>query len=311
MRPHANARSTPYIRRLLVRRVLEEGQQLGLAAKAVGLSRKAVRKWIERYRAEGEAGLQDRSSAPRSIPHRTSKEVVSRVLALRHKKLVAWAIAQQLKVPRSTVGAILRRHGLGRLSALEPKVPVIRYERENPGELIHLDTKKLGKIQGIGHRIHGNRRQCTRGVGWEFAHLAIDDHTRLSYVEVLPDEGGETTGAFLERALRFFGQHRIRVERILTDNGSGYRSNAVNAVCYQAGIRHLWTRPYTPRTNGKAERLVQTLLREWAYRRAYRSSKERKTALKPFLRHYNHRRPHGSLGFKPPIVRLRGWYQRA
>ena len=311
MRLHANARSSPYTRRLLVRRVLEEGQHLGLAAKAVGLSRKAARKWIERFQAEGEAGLVDRSSAPRSIPHRTSSQVVSRVLGLRHKRLVAWAIAEQLGMPRSTIGAILRRHGLGRLSALDPKVPVIRYERENPGELIHLDTKKLAKIQGIGHRIHGDRRARVRGLGWEFAHLAIDDHTRLSYVEVLPDEGGETTGRFLERALRFFDRHKIRVERILTDNGSGYRSNAVNAACYQAGIRHLWTRPYTPRTNGKAERLVQTLLREWAYRRAYRTSKERNAALKPYLRHYNHRRPHGSLGFKPPIVRLRGWHQRA
>jgi transposase InsO family protein len=291
--------------------VLEEGQQLGLAAKAAGLSRKTARKWIERFQTEGELGLVDRSSAPRSIPHRTSKDVVSRVLALRHKKLVAWAIAQQLKLPRSTVGAILRRHGLGRLSVLEPKQPVIRYERKSPGELLHLDTKKLGRIQGIGHRIDGVRRHHTRGIGWEFAHLAIDDNTRLSYVEVLPDEGGETTGRFLERALRFFDRHRIRVERILTDNGSGYRSNAVNAICYQAGIRHLWTKPYTPRTNGKAERLVQTLLREWAYRRAYRSSKERTQALKPFLRHYNHRRPHAALGLKPPIARLRGWNQRA
>ena len=311
MRIHPNARTSPKTRQLLVDRVQEEGWTVGLAAKAVGLSRKAARKWIERYRAEGPAGLHDRSSAPKSIPHRTSKDVVSRVLALRHKKLVAWAIAQQLNLPRSTVGAILRRHGLGRLSALEPKQPVIRYERESPGELIHLDTKKLGRIQGIGHRIDGIRRHRTRGIGWEFAHLAIDDHTRLSYVEVLSDEGGETTGRFLERALRFFERHDIRVERILTDNGSGYRSHAVNAVCYQAGIRHLWTKPYTPRTNGKAERLVQTLLREWAYRRAYRSSKERTRALKPFIRHYNHRRPHGSLGFMPPIVRLRRWHQRA
>jgi len=291
--------------------VLEEGQQLGLAAKAVGLSRKAARKWIERFQVEGDAGLVDRSSAPRSIPHRTSTQVVSRVLALRHKRLVAWAIAEQLSMPRSTIGAILRRHGLGRLSALDPKVPVIRYERESPGELIHLDTKKLGKISGIGHRIHGIRRHCTRGIGWECAHLAIDDHTRLSYVEVLPDEGGETTANFLERALGFFARHKIKVERMLTDNGSGYRSHAVNAVCYQAGVRHLWTKPYTPRTNGKAERLVQTLLREWAYRRAYRSSKERRVALKSFVRHYNHRRPHAALGYKPPIVRLRGWNQPA
>ena len=311
VRLHANARSSPHTRRLLVTRVVQEGWPVGLAAKAVGLSRKAARKWIERFRTEGEAGLLDRSSAPRSIPHRTSKQVVSRVLALRHKRLVAWAIAEQLGMPRSTIGAILRRHGLGRLSALDPKVPVIRYERENPGELIHLDTKKLARIQRIGHRIHGDRRRMCRGVGWEFAHLAIDDHTRLSYVEVLSDEGGETTASFLERALGFFGRHKIRVERLLTDNGSGYRSHAVNAVCYQAGIRHLWTKPYTPRTNGKAERLVQTLLREWAYRRAYRSSKERRVALKGYVHHYNHRRPHAALGYKPPIVRLRGCYQPA
>ena len=311
MRLHASARTSPPTRRLVAQRVLAEGWPIGLAAKAVGLSRKAARKWIERYRAEGEAGLLDRSSAPRSIPHRTPKDVVSRVLSLRHKRLVAWAIAQQLGLPRSTVGAILRRHGLGRLSALDPKQPVIRYERDSPGELIHLDTKKLARIQGIGHRIHGDRRRMSRGIGWEFAHLAIDDHTRLSYVEVLPDEGGETTACFLERALGFFARHKIRVERMLTDNGSGYRSNAVNAVCYTAGVRHLWTKPYTPKTNGKAERLVQTLLREWAYRRAYRSSKERRVALKSYVRHYNHRRPHGALGFKPPIARLRGWYQPA
>jgi transposase InsO family protein len=311
VRLHANARSSPHIRRLLVNRVVQEGWPVGLAAKAVGLSRKAARKWIERFRTEGEAGLLDRSSAPRSIPHRTSKQVVSRVLALRHKRLVAWAIAEQLGMPRSTIGAILRRHGLGRLLALDPKVPVIRYERENPGELIHLDTKKLARIKGVGHRIHGDRRRMSRGIGWEFAHLAIDDHTRLSYVEVLPDEGGETTASFLQRAVGFFGRHKIRVERMLTDNGSGYRSNAVNAVCHQAGIRHYWTKPYTPRTNGKAERLVQTLLREWAYRRAYRSSKQRCVALKTYVRHYNHRRPHAALGYKPPIVRLRNWHQPA
>lgn len=308
---HASARTSPPTRRLVARRVLEEGWPIGLAAKAVGLSRKAARKWIERYRVEGELGLVDRSSAPRSIPHRTPKEMVSRVLALRHKRLVAWAIARELGLPRSTVGAILRRHGLGRLSALDPKEPVIRYERENPGELIHLDTKKLARIQGIGHRIHRDRRRMSRGVGWEFAHLAIDDHTRLSYVEVLPDEGGTTTAFFLKRALGFFARHRITVERLLTDNGNGYRSKDFEAICTDAGIRHLWTRPYTPRTNGKAERLVQTLLREWAYVRAYRSSIERTRSLRGYLRHYNLRRPHGALGFKPPIARLRDWHQPA
>src|SRR5262245_9104078 len=228
VRLHGNARSLPYIRRLLVRRVEEEGVSIGLAAKAVGLSRKAASKWIARYRAEGEKGLLDRRSTPKHIPHRTKPEVVSKILALRHRRMVAWAIARELRLPRSTVGAILRRHGLGRLSALETPVPVVRYERSAPGELVHLDTKKLGRIRGIGHRIHGDRRRCSRGVGWEFAHLAIDDHTRLSYVEVLPDEGGETTASFLARALSFFARHKIQVERMLTDNGAGYRSSAVN-----------------------------------------------------------------------------------
>lgn len=311
MRLHANARSTPYVRRLLVRRVLEEGWQVGLAAKAVGLSRRAASKWIARYRAEGERGLVDRRSTPRRIPHRTSAEVVSRVLAARHKRMVAWAIARELRLPRSTVGAILRRHGLGRLSALEKPVPVVRYERSAPGELLHLDIKKLGRIKGVGHRVHGDRARRSRGAGWEFAHLAIDDHTRLSYVEVMPDETGESCASFLEHALGFFARHRIRVERLLTDNGSGYRSRSFRAACQQAGIRHLWTRPYTPRTNGKAERFVQTLLREWAYLRPYSSSRQRTNALRPYIRHYNHHRPHGSLDHQPPIKRLRRWHQRA
>lgn len=311
MKLHANARSTPYSRQLVVRRVLEEGWSVGLAAKAVGLSRKTARKWLARYRAEGEAGLADRSSAPRSIPHRTPEQLVSRVLALRHRRMVTLAIAQKLGLARATVGAILRRHGLNRLPPLQEPPPVVRYEREAPGELVHLDTKKLGKIRGVGHRIHGDRRRASRGIGWEYAHLAIDDHTRLSYVEVLPDERGESCAGFLERALRFFRRHRIEVERILTDNGSGYRSHAVAAVCCEQSIRHAWTRPYTPRTNGKAERLVQTLLREWAYRRAYSSSAQRTMALKPYVHHYNHHRPHGSLGHLPPIQRLRGWRQRA
>ena len=311
VRLHGNARSTPYIRRLLVRRVLEEGVSIGLAAKAVGLSRKAASKWLARYRAEGEAGLHDRRSVPRRIPHRTRPEIVSRVLALRRKRMVAWAIARELGLPRSTVGAILRRNGLGRLSALDEPVPVVRYERSAPGELVHLDIKKLGRIEGVGHRIHGDRTRCSRGAGWEFAHLAIDDHTRLSYVEVMSDETGESCATFLEHALAFFARHRIQVERLLTDNGSGYKSHSFEAVCQQAGIRHLWTRPYTPRTNGKAERLVQTLLREWAYRRPYSSSRQRTNALKPYVRHYNHHRPHGSLDHQPPIRRLRRWHQRA
>jgi transposase InsO family protein len=221
------------------------------------------------------------------------------------------AIARELGLARSTVGAILRRNGLGRLRALEPKQEVVRYERESPGELLHLDTKKLARIEGVGHRIHGDRTRKNRGNGWEFAHIAIDDNTRLSYVEVLPDEKGDTTADFLERALRFYESKGIMVEQLMTDNGSGYRSSLVNAVCIDHSIEHIWTRPYTPKTNGKAERMVQTLLREWAYVRAYQSSRQRTARLKPYLRHYNASRPHAGIGGKTPASRLRAWKQSA
>ena len=311
MELHPNAKTTPAGRQLLVRRVLEEGWPLARAAKAVGLSRTSARRWVERYRREGDAGLQDRSSRPERMPKRTPEAVEQRVVALRRTRLVAVAIAQQLGLARSTVGAILRRHGLGRLRALEPKPKVVRYERATPGELVHLDTKKLGRIKGVGHRIHGDRRRAARGVGWEYAHIAIDDHTRLSYVEVLPDETGATTADFVRRALRFYERNGVRVQRLMTDNGAGYKSSLVGAICAERSIRHLWTRPYTPRTNGKAERLVQTLLREWAYVRAYRSSAHRTAQLPRYLEHYNLRRSHAGIGGKPPIARLRAWKQPA
>jgi transposase InsO family protein len=291
--------------------VLLEGWSLAGAAKAVGLSRTSARRWIQRFQAEGECGLQDRSCRPKRSPKRTRTTLEERVLALRRTRLVAVAIARQLGLARSTVGAILRRHGLGRLRALEPKEAVVRYERESPGELLHLDTKKLAQIHGVGHRIHGDRTQKNRGNGWEFAHLAIDDHTRLSYVEVLPDETGATAADFLERALRHFERKGITVERLMTDNGSCYKSSLVEAICVDRSIRHLWTRPYTPKTNGKAERLVQTLLREWAYVRAYQSSRQRTARLKPYLRHYNASRPHAGIGGKTPASRLRAWKQSA
>jgi transposase InsO family protein len=242
---------------------------------------------------------------------RTRATLEERVLALRRTRLVAVAIARQLGLARSTVGAILRRNGLGRLKALDPKKEIVRYERESPGELLHLDTKKLARIEGVGHRIHGDRTRMGRGNGWEFAHIAIDDNTRLSYVEVLPDERGDTTADFLERALRFYESKGITVEQLMTDNGSGYRSSLVNAVCIDHSIEHIWTRPYTPKTNGKAERMVQTLLREWAYVRAYQSSSQRTARLRPYLRHYNTSRPHAGIGGKTPASRLRAWKQSA
>jgi transposase InsO family protein len=291
--------------------VLLEGWSLAGAAKAVGLSRTSARRWIQRFQSEGESGLQDRTCRPKRSPKRTRATIEERVLALRRTRLVAVAIARQLGLARSTVGAILRRHGLGRLKALDPKKEVVRYERESPGDLVHLDTKKLARIEGVGHRIHGDRTRKNRGNGWEFAHIAIDDHTRISYVEVLSDEKGDTTADFLERALRFYKRKGITVEQLMTDNGSGYRSSLVNAVCVDHSIEHIWTRPYTPKTNGKAERLVQTLLREWAYVRAYQSSLQRTARLRPYLRHYNASRPHAGIGGKTPASRLRAWKQSA
>ena len=309
MRLHRNARTTPKARALLVRRVLEDGWSLAGAAKAVGLSRTSARRWLRRYQTEGEAGLEDRTCRPRRSPRRTRYGIEQRVIALRRKRLVAVAIARELGLARSTVGAILRRHGLGRLRALDPKPKVRRYERKHPGDLLHLDIKKLGRIKGVGHRIHGDRRRSSRGVGWEYAHIVIDDHTRLSYVEVLEDETGATCADFLARALRHYRRMGITTRQVMTDNGAGYRSSLFEAVCVQNGIRHIWTRPYTPRTNGKAERLVQTLLREWAYTRPYSSSRQRTRYLRPYLDHYNRARPHGGIGGITPIARLRAWKQ--
>jgi len=308
---HGNARSSPHVRRLLVHRVLQEGWTLAGAAKAVGLSRTSARRWLRRYLAEGDGGLQDRTCRPARSPKRTRAALEARVLQLRRSRLVAVAIARELGLPRSTVGAILRRNGLGRLKSLEPQQKIRRYEWKTPGDMLHLDTKKLARIAGVGHRIHGDRTRMERGIGWEFAHIAIDDHTRLSYVEVLPNENGETTADFLERAVRHFERKGITVRRLLTDNGSGYRSSLVESVCVGRSIKHCWTRPYTPRTNGKAERLVQTLLREWAYVRAYGSSRERTARLKPYLTHYNAARPHAGIGGKTPASRLRAWKQSA
>ena len=302
MKTHGNARLTPKGREALVRRAMSEGA--GPAAKAAGLSRRTVAKWVRRFRSEGAAGLLDRSSRPRRLARSTAQRIVDRVLALRHERLVAAAIAQKVQLPRSTVGAILRRHGLGRLKHLQPSVPVVRYERAAPGELLHVDTKKLGRIRGIGHRIHGDRSVRVRGLGWEYVHVAVDDHSRLAYLEVLPDETAESCTDFLERALGFYRKHGITVQRVLSDNGSGYRGHVFNAICTRARVRHLYTRPYTPRTNGKAERLVQTLLREWAYARPYRSSARRTAALRPWLAHYNRRRPHGGIGNRPPLSRV-------
>jgi transposase InsO family protein len=305
MKLHPNAKTSPTGRWLLVHRVREKGWTVRAAAEALGVSVRTAYKWLARYRDEGREGLADRSSRPRRIRRQTPALVVDRIEQLRRRRLTTWEIAQRISVAPSTVSAILRRLGLARLSCLEPKEPVRRYERAAPGELLHVDTKKLARIQGVGHRIHGDQSQRVRGVGWEFAHVCIDDYTRLGYAEVLPDERAETAVAFFRRALAWFRARHIVVERVMTDNGNAYVSHAFAALCHEHAVRQIFTKPYTPKTNGKAERFIQTLTRRWAHRRPYRTSAIRTAALQPWLRHYNHQRPHRALGMRPPIARLR------
>jgi len=230
---------------------------------------------------------------------------VRRIEALRRRRrLSSWQIADKLKMAVSTVAAVLNRLGLGRLVSLDPKPPVVRYERERPGELLHVDVKKLARIVRVGHRIHGDRGTRVKGAGWEFAHVCVDDSSRAVYVEVLADEKAATAVPFLCRAVTWFRKKGVEVERVMTDNGSSYVSHAHRDACQELGIRHLRTRPYTPRTNGKAERFIQTLAREWAYARPYRNSAARSKALRPWIKYYNHRRPHHGIGRTTPMAKL-------
>ena len=305
MKVHANAPLGPKGRLTMVLRVLEREWSLTEAAEAAGVSERTCSKWVGRYRAEGELGLFDRSSAPRSVPHRTPEDRVAAIAALRRLRMTGVEIAFCLGMALSTVSAVLARIGLGKLSRLEPPEPPNRYERRHAGELIHIDVKKLGRIQGgAGHRVHGDRRRSPRGGGWEYVHVCIDDATRLAYVEVLSDETAVTAIGFLRRAVAFYRRHGIRVQRLMTDNGSAYRSGVHALACRALRIRHLRTRPYRPRTNGKAERFIRTLLGGWAYGAIYGSSRERTAALDGWLWTYNHRQPHGSLSHKTPIARL-------
>jgi transposase InsO family protein len=306
MNIHKNARLTPQGRALMLRRVLQESWPVAEAAGAAGVSERTAFKWLSRFRTGGAAALHDRKPTPARCPHRTPTEMVMRIERLRRERLSGPVIARQLAMPPSTVGAILRRLGLGRLAALDPKPPAIRYERERPGELIHIDTKKLGKIDGIGHRITGQMSgmRKNRGIGWEHLHVCVDDASRLAYTEILPDERKASACGFLTRALAFFQAHGVTVERVMTDNGSAYRSHLFKSCIAQAGLRHIRTRPYTPRTNGKAERFIQTSLREWAYRNAYQTSAERTHAMLPWITNYNHQRPHTALAGMPPISKL-------
>jgi len=305
MNLHSGARSCPASRALLIERI-QRGTAVTAAAAAVGISRRSAYKWIARHRRDGTPGLQDRSSRPRRSPTALPLESIGCILLLRHSRLTMAQIAACLAMPRSTVARVLKRHGLNRLRAPGADQPVRRYTRRHPGELVHLDVKKLGRISGFyGHRITGDRSRRRRGAGWDFVHVAIDDASRLAYAEVLPDERGDTSAAFLARAVAWFRRKDIRVREVLTDNGSGYLSACFGLACSQLKIRHLRTRPYRPCTNGKAERFIQTLLREWAYVRPYRTSGLRARALPIYLSYYNRERPHGSLGGRSPISWIR------
>ncbi len=305
MRLHANAPLGPKGRATMVRRVVAADWSLTQAAEAAGVSERTASKWVARYRREGEVGLADRSSAPKALANRTDESRIETIAALRRLRMTGAEIAECLEMALSTVSGVLARIGLGKLSRLEPPEPANRYERARPGELIHIDVKKLGAIKGgLGHRAHGSRRHSPRGGGWEFVHVCVDDATRLAYVEVLGDEKASTAVGFLRRATAFYRAHGVRVERVMTDNGGAYRSSVHAIACRALGLRHIRTRPYRPRTNGKAERFIRTMLGGWAYGALYGSSAERRAALGGWLDFYNHRRRHGSLGHRPPIARL-------
>jgi transposase InsO family protein len=315
MRLHANAKLSVKGRELLVDRVEVAGWSLTQAAEAAGVSDRTARKWRDRYRREGRDGLHDRCSAPARVANRTDERRLEAIAALRRLRMTGAEIAEVLCMAHSTVSGILTRIGMGRLGRLGLE-PAVRYERERPGELIHIDVKKLGRIHdGAGHRVSGKRGRYTGSrtdaegarrntVGWEFVHVAIDDATRLAYVEVLSDEKAVTAIAFLRRAVEHFSSYGMTVEQLITDNGSAYRSTVHAIACRTLGIRHLRTRPYRPQTNGKAERFIRTMLGGWAYGAIYRDSAERIAALSGWLDFYNRQRPHGAIGHKPPIARL-------
>lgn len=305
MNLHRRAKTCPESRALLVRRVLREAWSMDQASAAAGVSRQTARKWVRRFETEAEAGLLDRSSRPRRSPRKLPESLERLLLELRRQhRLTALALAQLTSIPRATVGRVLRRNQLSRARDLEPKPEIVRYERQAPGELIHFDIKKLGRIRGLGHRITGKRQHDNRGIGWEFAHVAIDDFSRLSYMEILADERGETVAGFLRRALAWYRAHGIAAQRVISDNGSGYCSKLFAEACRLESVRHLRTRPYTPRTNGKAERFIQTSLRSWAYGKPYASSTQRLEALPHWLHYYNHHRPHAALGHLAPASRV-------
>ena len=304
MNVHKNARLTPRGREWIVSQA-GGGQTPQAIAGAVGVCPRTVRKWLRRYRAEGIGGLADRSSRPKRLYRPTPLAVMERIEALRRQRLTGKTIAAQVEVSPATVSRVLKRLGLNKLSALEPAKPVLRYEREHPGELIHIDIKKLGKFNHVGHRITGDKsRRHSRGIGWEFVHVCIDDASRVAFSKVMKNERQGCAIAFLKAAVAYYASLGVKVERVMTDNGPCYKSFAFRKACKRLGLRHIRTKPYTPKTNGKAERFIQTSLREWAYARAYETSRQRAAELPYWLHRYNWHRPHGSIGSVPPISRL-------
>jgi transposase InsO family protein len=295
---HKNARLTAYGRERLAKMILS-GQTPEAASEAVGVCPRTGRKWADRFKQEGLAGLQDRSSRPHRLRQPTAPEVIERIESLRRQRLPGKEIAATVGVSAATVSRVLKRLGLSKLSALEPAEPPRRYERERPGEMIHIDIKKLGKFNQIGHRITGDRKgqSNSRGVGWEYVHVCIDDASRVAFSKIMKTERRRS-------AVAYYASLGVTVERVMTDNGSCYRSSAFAKACRRLHLKHIRTKPYTPRTNGKAERFIQTSLREWAYARAYLNSKQRAHELPFFMHRYNWHRPHASIGRMPPITRL-------
>src|SRR5687768_10694074 len=306
MNIHKNARLTPHSRAELAHRVIEEGQAPKAVATAFGVSAKTVGKWVERFKAEGLAGMQDHSSRPHTLRQPTPAATIERIAELRRRRWTGKQIAKEVGVSPATVSRVLKKIGLNKLKALEPAEPVRRYGRENPGELIHIDIKKLGRFDRVGHRITGDRtgQSNTRGVGWEFVHVCIDDHSRVAFAQIMPTERKECAIAFLKAAVAYYQRLGVTIQRVMTDNGSCYISKAFRKACKRLGLKHIYTKPYTPKTNGKAERFIQTALREWAYAHAYPTSDHRADQLPVWLHRYNWHRPHGSLQSKIPISRL-------
>jgi transposase InsO family protein len=305
MNVHKNARLTPLGRAVMMSRIEDAGWPVARAAEASGVSRQTAYRWLARHRRGGERRHHDRSSAPRRCPRRIPAQRIAQIEQLRRARMTGPAIARALGMARSSVGLVLRRLGLGKLRNLEPKPAVLRYERARPGEMIHLDIKKLGRFDAAGHRVTGDRQLGrSRRAGWDFLHVCVDDASRLAYTEILPSEGQEDTTGFLKRALAWLGRHGVSVERVMTDNGSAYRSKLFARALADAGARHVRTRPYTPRTNGKAERFIQTSLREWAYAQPYRSSAERSQAIGPWTDAYNLVRPHAGIAGLTPWQRV-------